>query len=466
MRKYLFEQPVSLRFRLTLFIGLVSVGVLLGFGRYIEYTVEEHFIAQDAQELMATVQSLQSAMAQEDTASENRLDALRDILAVHHGIFAYIEDEQGRVVFAPDSVVLADLIRQKKQLASWLSVPLQTWHNNENSYRIYTAKVQGRGGETVTILTGMDIRFHQHFLQQFQKSLWLATLVVCLMMIGISWLLIKKGHQPLRKISHDIQNITSEHLHTRLVADIVPEELKGLVLSFNAMIGNIEEVFERQSHFSADIAHELRTPVTNLITQTQIVLGKARTLEEYQDVLYSNLEEFERMSKMVNDMLFLAQADSKQAIPERVDINLETEIQGLFEYIDAWAEEKGIVLTLTGENTPIVYGDKSMIRRALSNLLSNAIHYAKPNTGVQVCLSSENHYVALSVSNESEQEIPQAQLERLFERFYRADTSRQHKGAGAGIGLAIVKSVVDAHKGSIAATSTGGRVSFIMKLPY
>ncbi len=252
IRNSLFKRPVSLRFRLTLLIGLVTVGVLLSFGRYIEYTVEEHFVDQDAQELMMTVQSLQSVI--ENSDPDALLGNIKNILDIHHGVFAYIEDVQGRIVYAPDNILLSDLIVKQKQKSSWSSrPPLQTWQDNENMYRVYSAQIQREQGQSMTILTGMDIRFHQHYLQQFRKNLWLATFIACLIMICISWIVIKKGHQPLRKISLRIQNITSEHLNARLDTNAVPEELKGLVQSFNKMIGNIEEVFERQSHFSADI---------------------------------------------------------------------------------------------------------------------------------------------------------------------------------------------------------------------
>src|SRR5690606_29828642 len=136
-----------------------------------------------------------------------------------------------------------------------------------------------------------------------------------------------------------------------------------LATSFNGMLDRLEAVFRRLSDYSGDIAHELRTPITNLKTQTEVALSQSRSVEQYREILYSNLEEYERMAKMVSDMLFLAQADNKLLKPELVNIDLETEIRNLFDYFGAWAEERAVDLKLTGRQA-CVQGDRLMIRRA------------------------------------------------------------------------------------------------------
>lgn len=145
--------------------------------------------------------------------------------------------------------------------------------------------------------------------------------VISILIVFIVLLAVHKGHAPIRSVSRQIQNITSKDLDVRLDPQTVPIELEQLVLSFNHMIERIEDVFTRQSNFSADIAHEIRTPITNLITQTEIALSQSRSQKELEDVLYSNLEELTRMAKMVSDMLFLAQADNNQLIPEKKMLN-------------------------------------------------------------------------------------------------------------------------------------------------
>jgi two-component system heavy metal sensor histidine kinase CusS len=230
------------------------------------------------------------------------------------------------------------------------------------------------------------------------------------------------------------------------------------------MIGRLEDSFTRLSHFSADIAHELRTPLTNLITQTQVALGKARTLDEYRELLYSNLEEQERLAKMVNDMLWLAKSDHGLLKPVQVPLDLASEVKELFDFFEALAEEKHITLSLEG-HTLAVNGDRAMMRRAISNLLSNAIRHTPAGERIRIHLSTAaNDTASLSVINPGST-IPAEHLPRVFDRFYRADPSRARQSEGAGLGLAIVRSIVEAHGGRVEAISDQHVTTFTLYLP-
>ncbi|HAT2219465.1 TPA: copper/silver sensor histidine kinase SilS, partial [Citrobacter freundii] len=222
------------------------------------------------------------------------------------------------------------------------------------------------------MLTGLSINFHLHYLDALKKNLIAIAVVISLLIVLIIRIAVRQGHLPLRNVSNAIKNITSENLDARLEPTRVPIELEQLVISFNHMIGKIEDVFTRQANFSADIAHEIRTPITNLVTQTEIALSQDRTQKELEDVLYSSLEEYNRMTKMVSDMLFLAQADNNQLIPDRVRFDLRAEVMKVFEFFEAWAEERNITLKFNGMPC-LVEGDPQMFRRAINNLLSNAL---------------------------------------------------------------------------------------------
>ncbi|HCS2494334.1 TPA: Cu(+)/Ag(+) sensor histidine kinase CusS, partial [Shigella flexneri] len=217
------------------------------------------------------------------------------------------------------------------------------------------------------------------------------------------------------------------------------------------------------SNFSADIAHEIRTPITNLITQTEIALSQSRSQKELEDVLYSNLEELTRMAKMVSDMLFLAQADNNQLIPEKKMLNLADEVGKVFDFFEALAEDRGVELRFVGDKRQVA-GDPLMLRRALSNLLSNALRYTPTRETIVVRCQTVDHQVQVSVENPGTPIAPE-HLPRLFDRFYRVDPSRQRKGEGSGIGLAIVKSIVVAHKGTVAVTSDARGTRFVITLP-
>ena len=199
------------------------------------------------------------------------------------------------------------------------------------------------------------------------------------------------------------------------------------------------------------------------MTQTEIALSQDRTQKELEDVLYSSLEEYNRMTKMVSDMLFLAQADNNQLIPDRVMFDLSAEIIKVFDFFEAWAEERNITLKFNGVHC-LIEGDPQMFRRAINNLLSNALRYTPEDQAVTVSIKEQENYFELMIENPGKP-IPEEHLSRLFDRFYRVDPSRQRKGEGSGIGLAIVKSIVEAHHGRVHVESDVRSTRFILSVP-
>ena len=313
------------------------------------------------------------------------------------------------------------------------------------------------------MLIGLSINFHLHYLDALKKNLFAIAAAISLLIIVVIRIAVRQGHLPLRNVSTAIKNITSENLDARLEPSRVPVELEQLVISFNHMIEKIEDVFTRQANFSADIAHEIRTPVTNLVTQTEIALSQNRSQKELEDVLYSSLEEYNRMTRMVSDMLFLAQADNNQLIPDRAIFDLRAEVMKVFDFFEAWAEERNVTLKFNGMPC-LTEGDPQMFRRAINNLLSNALRYTPEGKAVTVSLREQENNVELVVANPGVP-IPEEHLPRLFDRFYRVDPSRQRKGEGSGIGLAIVKSIVSAHHGKIRVESDAVSTRFILSVP-
>jgi two-component system heavy metal sensor histidine kinase CusS len=258
-------------------------------------------------------------------------------------------------------------------------------------------------------------------------------------------------------------HITATKLDQRLSLNDVPPELAELAHHLNQMLARLEEAFQRLSDFSSDIAHELRTPINNLMMQTQVALSRSRDAESYREILESNAEEYTRLARMIADMLFLAKADNKMTHIASEEIDLKIEVQELFEFYEALAEEKQVKLQVTGEAH--LQADRLMLRRAISNLLSNALRYTPPKECILVTLKQDEAYIELAIQNPGSG-IPAQHLPRLFERFYRVEQARQHSdGEGAGLGLAIVQAIVLAHHGEIRAESVDGVTSFSLRLP-
>ncbi len=193
-----------------------------------------------------------------------------------------------------------------------------------------------------------------------------------------------------------------------------------------------------------------------------MALSRSRSAEEYQEALHSNLEEFERLARMIADMLFLAKADNGMLPKPEQNVALESEVRALFEFYEALAEEKGLTMKLVGKGS--VIGDRLMLRRALSNLLSNAIRHTPAEHVITVTIKRVNHQVHLLVSNPGEP-IPRDHIPLVFERFHRGDPSRLRQGDGSGLGLSITRSIVEAHQGEIILESDPQQTTFTIRLP-
>lgn len=462
-------RTASLAFRVTAFVSLATTLVFLAFGQIIVRSLHHHFAEQDASELSVVAESVQrvlSAIPVRDGDTQALTNKLAGAVAGHHGVYFYVSDADGRTIFKSPELDLQAVAEKQSPAERITAQSLQELRIQDSTYQTTVLRMQGAPGEApssyiVAVAGNMDA--HLRYIEKFQGTLWLATVIVCLIALLSSWLAVRQGHAPIRKISARIRGITSSQLHVRLLPKDVPIELADLVNSFNDMLGQLEDGFQRLSNFSADIAHELRTPVTNLTTETQVALGKDRSVEEYREILYSNLEEFERMSKMIGDMLFLAQTDNDLRHLEPGAVDLAAEIRGLFDYFEAWAEDRGVHLALEGSALSI-QGDQLMLRRALGNLLSNAIRHTPPGGTATVKILADGEMTLVAVENPGS-EISPEHLPRLFDRFYRADPSRQKTDEGAGLGLAIVKSVIEAHHGDVKVFSRNGVTRFHFTVP-
>ncbi|MDR2789424.1 MAG: heavy metal sensor histidine kinase [Campylobacteraceae bacterium] len=451
-----FLNPKSLILRLMIAVSFTTILIFLCFGLYIEHTVKAHFEEMDTYELNLVLNSAKTVLGK--ASSEQNFSAeLIPILSAHPNVFISIEDKNGEIIYMSknDGGALPFLMRKDKFSKN---EEVYVLNEGENYYRMLSAVMPLKtllvNENAAKITVGMDINFHQHYIHHFRTSLWFAALIACFVAVITSFVVIYFGFRAVKNISRKIQTITTERLNTRLDEIHAPSELKSLILSFNKMIENIEGVFERQSNFSADIAHELRTPISSLLTQIQITLNHARNADEYKEILYSNLEELEKMSKMVNDMLFLSSCEQQAILKDEVDLG--GEILKTVEYFSILAEEKNLAISVRGGSFKII-GNKEMISRAAANLISNAIYYAKESSAVLVTLKPDKK--ELQISNETQNFALADNIERLFDRFYRVQNDRSKSG-GSGIGLAIVKSIIKAHNGEIRASYKGGVITF------
>ncbi|WP_275627026.1 heavy metal sensor histidine kinase [Pseudomonas sp. 273] len=312
-------------------------------------------------------------------------------------------------------------------------------------------------GRQLTLV--LDITHHQHFLGRMQQLIWLTMGLSALATALLGAWATRASLRPLRRMREVAAQVSAQSLTTRLDASRLPAELRGLASELNAMLARLEEAFQRLSAFSADIAHELRTPLTALLTQTQVVLSRPRGEDDYREALHGNLEELQRLTAMVNDMLLLAKADHGLLAPGRDSLDLAGEVDALLEFYAPLAEDQGVRLEREGQAR--VLGDRGMLRRVLANLLDNALRFTPAGGAIRVRLRPGQ----VSVENQGPA-IPAEQLPRLFDRFHhREPAQREGQGVHAGLGLAICRSIVQAHGGGIRAESDNGWTRFVIELP-
>jgi len=445
----------SISFRIGIIFSLSTICILIMMGFFIHKLVMHHFETQDRTQLEGKIQLIQNLLQQHPKNSPELDLYLKDALVGHHDLMVQIERPAGQILFSSASSII-----NTQQLIKSANNPWIKWKIKNKTYRgmIYNTDINKNTEiQSVRIIVGIDTSEHLHFLNDFKRQLFYIGLAgtICLMFLG--WFATWRGLRPVQKMAKVAEGISAQHLSERLEVEHTPTELKSLAIAFNDMLDRLESALERLSDFSSDLAHEIRTPINNLMTQTQVCLSRSRDINTYQEVLFSNLEEFERLARMVSDMLFLAKAEHGLHLPNLQQVNLVQEISALFDFYDAIAAEKGMSLEQSGQG--YVKGDPSMLRRALSNLLSNAIKYGKPDSVIKINCRQNIDTTIFTIENESSP-ITSEQLNRLFDRFYRTDASRQRVEEGTGLGLAITKSILDVHGATIQADYNNGRIVF------
>ena len=455
----------SITFKLTLLFASASTVVLLLLGYLIGASVEQHFEEQDMEVLSGKMELTRHAL--EKVHSQSDLDALSqqldDSLVGHHGLAVVVVAPSGQTLFVTSGAEFPQALLAQPSSMS-ISRPI-VWKTRDGvPLRGISEMVQTglKGEKPAVVAVATDISHHEHFMSSFRFTLWSVVVLAALITGLLGWMSARRGLAPLHAIKREAAAITADRLHSRLPTDDIPVELVDLADTLNQMLTRLEDSFQRLSDFSSDIAHELRTPVSNLLTQTQVMLSRARSIDEYQDVLASNAEELERMAKMIADMLFLAKADNDLVVPHLETVDLRVEAEGLASFYEAVAEENGVTLTVEGNAT--VRGDRLMLRRAMGNLLSNAFGHTPRGGYVRVRIGIDGDQVAtIQVENSGETIAPE-HLPRLFDRFYRTDSSRKRLADGVGLGLAITRSIIQAHGGSISVQSTDGVTIFDLQI--
>ena len=301
----------------------------------------------------------------------------------------------------------------------------------------------------------MDRADEELLLAHYRARLWLVLAAAVVFCSGIGYAIARRGIQPIGRVTATARRVRSSTLHERIDLTDLPTELRALAGTFNEMLDRLEESFAQVSQFSADVAHELRTPVNNMRGEIEVALGRARSVEDYRETLGSALEECLRLSRVIQSLLFLARAETAAGSPHHDRIAVRQEIEAVLDFYEAAAAEAGVELRADDSNGIIACFDRTLFQQAIGNLVANAIAHTPPGGSVTVRSWRTGEVLRVEVADTG-RGIAAEHLPHVFNRFYRADPARSGASGNVGLGLAMVRSIAVLHGGSVAMESRPG----------
>ncbi len=448
--------PRTLSLRLASMFALVSVLLLGAVGFYLYQSLQREITWRDDQALLGRVQRMQALITDSDSieALRKRPQLYENMLGNRDNVL-WIVDDAGHLLIdvnplslpVPDlppapSPQLGDSPGDESLRLAWFDVPGADRH--------------------LTLIAGKLVDEREQMLSAYRMKIYMALLVGAVLAFLLGWMVSQRGLRPVRQLATRAAAIDAQHLHLRLQEFKDVGELTALSHALNQMLARLEDGFAQLTRFSEDLAHEMRTPLSNLMGQTQQALGRSRLVEDYQDLLVSNQEEYERLARMIDSMLFLARTEQPKNSIARQPVDVQALVTQLCDYFEGTAEERGIELINNSQG--MLTADPELLRRALANLIANALRYATPQTAVTVGTTLNATGIDIYVHNVGEP-IGAEHLPHLFERFYRCDPSRNQPGDSGGLGLAIVRSIMQAHGGQVSVTSDSAGTVFRLTLP-
>jgi two-component system heavy metal sensor histidine kinase CusS len=310
----------------------------------------------------------------------------------------------------------------------------------------------------------LDVTSQETLLANYRRMMAIALVIGVISSAIVCVIIIRRGMRPLKEIIEMTQRISASRLNERIAAARWPKELTPLAVAFDDMLDRLEDSFIRLSRFSADLAHELRTPINGLMGTAEVLLAKERTPEEYRYVIESSLEEYGRLSRIIERLLFLARATNNEIKINKLPLDVARELSRVHELFRAMAEDQGVEIICQGEGT--VQAERDLFGRAVSNLIANALQHTSPEGRVILAGTRVSEQILEIRVSDTGAGISAEHLPRIFDRFYRVDSTRTSSTGGGGLGLAIVKSIMDLHDGTITVESVPNQgTTFVLAFP-
>nr|WP_216667375.1 heavy metal sensor histidine kinase [Herbaspirillum rubrisubalbicans] len=451
--------------RLVVLFGLLALALFTAVGSYLSHSLHVQLERRDDEELAGKCRSInhlvEHAASLEDILARRHL--MLDTLSGHDQMLVRIARADGSTLMESHDPARSapDLDLSTINIGSWDRI--EALRVGQLRARYIASMPTTRSGEKAIVLVVRTASDRMLLLADYRADVWWAAGIGTLLATLLSYFLVRSGLSPLRMMAAQTRAISAHKLDTRLDLQAAPRELHEIVQSFNDMLDRLHRSFQQLSQFSADLAHDVRTPLNNLMVQTQVALGKPRGIDEYQALLSSNIEEYERLSRMMESMLFLARADNAHVVLQLQELDVAEELSRIAEYFEGIAEEAQVRIAVSGAGR--LRADTMLLRRAVGNLVANAIRYTPVDGVITLQASLTEGATIIEVANPGPGIAPD-QVERIFDRFYRADPSRSSAGGSSGLGLAIVRTIMALHGGQASVHSEPGRQTvFALRFP-
>ncbi|MCL4492225.1 MAG: heavy metal sensor histidine kinase [Nitrospirae bacterium] len=447
----------SITRRLTLLYTLSAFGMLVIATVFLYWVLTNNLEKEDNQFLANKIHVLRVILRERPDNPEALEEEVKweGAALQFSGYYARILDEAGRTLIETPGMdtISVSLFPPPSGVGRIPQKGIKQRSRDSRTYLLTAAWAEAghSSGKKRLLQVVLDVSHEDTIIADYRRKLSFVLFLGIVCSAGAGIFVAGKGMQPLQEITKSVQRITSTRLHERIGTMQWPKELYSLAAAFDDMLGRLEDSFARLSQFSADLAHELRTPINNLMGEAEVALSRNRTPGEYRQVLESSLEEYDRLSSMIDSLLFLARAESAEAKIERSLFDPGREIEATLEFHNVVAEEHGVVLTRHGE--ALLYADPILFRRTVSNLLSNALQYTPRGGKITIHVREMNDRSVEVLVNDTGSGIEPEHLPRIFDRFYRPDRSRSQYTKGTGLGLAIVKSIMELHGGTVTVQS-------------
>ncbi|WP_296650059.1 heavy metal sensor histidine kinase [Paraburkholderia sp.] len=451
--------PKTLRARLTVLIVIPTSVVLALSGIALYEALRSRIDATASEQMESTMAALKAHLSDAQSTDEvaRHAEVWIDQLHGHETMEMAIFDMAGNRLLSTSGFPLYPEARSSKAGQPTALAPRQS------GIRYLVAVTRLGTDNFVRVVIQYDGASDAALLRAHAWTIVLIEVLGVVLTAGLAYGIAMVGLSPLRRLVARAEALSSSRLAQPLPELDTSGELKELEHAFNGMQQRLHESFTRLSQFSSNLAHDMRTPLTNLQAAAQVALSAPRTSDEYREVIESSIDEYQRLSRMVDDMLFLARAEDASALGAIKTIDAAAQAQRVAGFYESVAEDAGVTIEVRGQAE--LDADLLLFQRALSNLLSNALAHAPHGSTVLVDCREDNEAATISVTD-SGAGIHAAHLERIFERFYRVDPSRHNSASGTGLGLAIVKSIMDSHGGRCGVDSQPGvRTTFWLRFP-